>query len=216
MNRDSQRSKVYAWEQSLRDIHQARGTLDLAECAEYTKRVWRSERGRYGLAKRAIPEVRAGRGGGHAGPLGDYIELGRWARQPAVVLHEIAHCLAPGGRDHSLYHGPRFVGVLIGLFCRHLGADRDELLAAAAEHGVKVNLTAIGAVPSFGWHRRVFRALQAAGGRATEMDLAVALGVSYRVVQGALLTIFRQGRARRRRGQIEVRHIAPEHLLRLP
>lgn len=191
--RDSQRSKVYAWERSIDGLVRGIGTLRFEEAEAMFNRIWRSERGRYGHAKRQTPVVKKGRGGGRTTMGGTSIKLGVWARQPSVVLHEMAHCLAPVGE----HHGPRFVGTVIGLYCRHMGMDRDELVERAYERGVKVNLTAIGAVPEFGWHKRVERALWKEGGSAkSDMALAITMGVSFRVVRGAMLTLIRQGRAR--------------------
>lgn len=184
--RDSQRSRVYAFERSIPGLQARTGSMTLEAADDYAFSVWVKERGRYGFAKRTAPRVEAGRNGGTA--YGQHlITLGVWARQPAVVLHELAHCLTPGDQ-----HGPRFVGVAIGLYCRYLGLDRDELLAAAYEHGVKVNLRSIGATPRYGWHKRAVRALQRLGGRAENLvTLAMEMGVSYRVAQGALLTLLR-------------------------
>ena len=206
--RDSQRSRVYAWERSIPGLHQWRGTMSLEESDALVRRVWRKERGRYGLAKHPVPTVRAGRGGGSGG-YGN-ISLGRWARQPVVVLHELAHCLTLPKRQFfregfgaerrraEAGHGPRFVGVAIGLYCRHLGCDRDELLAAAEEHGVRVDTRSIGTTPRFGWARRAVRALERLRGRAAnETELAVEMGVGYRTVRGALLVLARQRRISR-------------------
>ena len=88
-------------------------------------------------------------------------------------------------------HGPRFVGILIGLLARHLGRDADTLLATAYEAGIKVDARSIGAVPVFPWHLRVEPLLP-----CTAMEAAVELGVSYRVVRGAALQLIKRGVAR--------------------
>jgi hypothetical protein len=209
VSRDFQRSRVYAWEKAngyFRDMD----TISMEACQAYATKVFASERGRYGLAGRGAPEVRRGRGRSEASWHGHYIKLGTKGRRPATIVHEVAHCLTPGDQPGGA-HGPRFVGVLIGLMARHLGADRDALVASAEEMGVKVNLTAIGATPTYGWSRRVLDALNANGGRAAnEMEIAVWLQVSYRVVRGGILTLVRQGKVRRQGRQVVMLSCAPK------
>ncbi len=162
------------------------GTMQsLDEVTAFAAPIWRAERGRYGLAKKPMPRIEAGRGGR---AFGSYlIRLGRKERNPYVVLHEMAHCLTP----HDEAHGPRFVGGLIGLLARHLGGDADTLLQAAYDAGVKVDTRSIGAVPEYPWAKRVEKHLP-----GTDMQIAIALGVSFRIVRGAALQLIRQGKAR--------------------
>lgn len=188
MSRDNQRNRVYCWERLVlpRPGPQWR---QIDEVAEWAKPIWRAERGRYGLAKAPMPAiVSSGWGQRSATAHGSYrIELPRWARQPYTVLHEMAHCLT--SRNEA--HGPRFVGVLIGLLARHAGLDADKLMAAADEMGVKYHVRSIGAVPVFPWWKRLEPLLP-----CTEMRAAVELGVSYLVVRGAALQLIRRGKAR--------------------
>lgn len=204
MARDTQRSRVYAWEQACvaqlahSSIYDAEFKT-LEECADYAAPIWRKERGRVGLARAAGPRIERphrGQRKGLAHPDGR-ITLPRWARSRWVILHEMAHLLTP--RDEP--HGPRFVGVLIGLIARHLDYDATQLMALADEMGVKYHVRTVGVVPVRGpvWHvERVVRL----HGPMTEMDLACHLSLAEGIditppqVRGAALHLIKCGRAR--------------------
>ncbi len=193
--RDSQRSRVYAWERSQNHGGtQWVQTMSLDEVEAFLKPIWRTERGRYGkTAFKRAPAVQAGRGGGMAYG-DDRLTFGRRVRNQYVALHELAHAL---NRRSNPGHGSRFVGILIGLLARHLGRDADTLLASAYEQGIKVDVRSIGAVPVFPWHRRLAPLMP-----CTLMEAAVELNVSWRVIQGASLQLVRRGQARWLRGKL--------------
>jgi hypothetical protein len=206
VKRDTQRSRVYSWENHARAhlAHESMWDPDfktLDECADFANPIWRKERARYGHAGKDAPMiVRPNRGQRralaytHSGP--SRISLPRWARSRWVVLHEMAHHLA-----HGDGHGPRFVAVLIGLAARWLEYDAGQLMALADEMDVKYNATSVGAVPQHGpvWH--VERAVRMHG-PMTRMDLACHLSlyegveVTPKAVQGAALYLAKHGRAR--------------------
>lgn len=195
--RDSQRSAVYAWERASFPRMEPMRTVE--EVEEYLRPIWRSERGRYGLAKRAIPNVHHGHWGQRSALAyvgGNTISLPRWARTPVVILHELAHLLVDGNRRGGA-HGPRFVGVFIGLAARHLGLDAEALMASADERGVRYDVRSIGAVPRVRLADRLADVLP-----ATPIEAAVALGVSYRQVHGAALRLVGAGRAGWSRGRL--------------
>lgn len=192
--RDNQRSRVYAWEAAITKDALYQGTMKtLDEVEAFLKPIWRSERGRVGRANVAMPSIdRPHRGQRRALAYASHrITLPRWARNPWVILHEAAHRLTP--RDEA--HGPRFVGVLIGLVCRHLGFDANDLMARADEMGVKYHVRSIGVVPVHGTSWHVEKAVREEG-PMTEMDIACWLDLSYLQVRGAALSLIRQGRAR--------------------
>lgn len=192
MSRDTQRSRVYEWEGRIRDYHRKQEFKTVHDVAAFAGPIWRAERGRYGHAKRAAPEfVPASWGQTSALAHADHrISLPLWARQTPVVLHEMAHRLAIGDQ-----HGPRFVGVLIGLLSRHAGYVADELMAAAEEMGVKYNVRSIGSVPIRGPLWMIERALREEK-PMSEMDLACWLDLSYLQVRGAAMNLIRHGKAR--------------------
>lgn len=192
--RDNQRSRVYSWENAVTRGALWAGTMKTVdECAAFVKPIWRAERGRYGRAKVEMPLLQPSSWGqrsalAHA----DHrITLPRWARNPWVLMHEMAHRLTP----HDEAHGPRFVGVLIGLASRHLGYDADVLMAKADEMGVRYHVQSIGAVPIVTLSARLKRLITEQG-PLSEMWAAAELDVSYLQVRGAMLQLIRRGEAR--------------------
>lgn len=193
--RDSQRSLVYAWERSVKDYHRDPEWKTMQEVAAWAEPIWRAERGRYGLAKEVSPAfVAAGWGQRRALSFASHkISLPMWARQRPVVLHEMAHQLTPADEAH----GPRFVGVLIGLLARHAGYRAEELMESADAVGVKYYVKSIGAVPIHSLARRLETILP-----VSEMDAAIALDVSWKQVRGASIGLIRNHRARWLRGKL--------------
>jgi len=206
--RDSQRSRVYAWERQASADHRfirpdgaGKNSIyeaefqTLEECEAFLATLWTSERGRYGQARVAAPAiVRPHRGQRRALAHHDHrISLPRWARSRWVILHEAAHRLNIGREAH----GPRFVGILIGLLARHAGYDAEQLLESAAAVGVKVDSRSVGSVPVQSLSARLVRLMP-----VSEMDAAVELGVSWRQIRGAALSLQQKGQARWLRGRL--------------
>lgn len=83
--------------------------------------------------------------------------------------------------DHS--HSSRFDGVLIGLACRHLQYDANELMQLADAGGVNYDMRSIGSVPVRGLQWRTERAL-AIEGPMSPADLAawISIGAGYEPV----------------------------------
>jgi hypothetical protein len=204
-HRDNQRSRVYAWERAaLRELgSRSIGRADferLSECEAWALPIWRKERGRVGLARVAAPAIeRPAWGQRHALAHDDHrITLPRWARSRWVILHELAHRLTP--RDEA--HGPRFVGVLIGLVSRWLEYDATQLMRLADERCVRYYVRSIGVVPVRGpaWH--VEKVLSEATRPLSPMEIACDLSIGRGVavtckqVRGASLFLVRSGRAR--------------------
>ncbi len=209
-HRDTQRSKVYAWEAvAVREL--AHSSLydaefeTLEQCIEFAQPIWRKERGRLGLARQRAPSIeRPHRGQRRALAHADHrITLPRWARSRWVILHELAHRLTPGDEAH----GPRFVGVLMGLVSRWLDYDATQLMDLADRMGVKYYVRSIGVVPRHGpaWH--VERAVRHHG-PMSEMDLACHICLAEGVditppkVRGAALHLIRTGKARWMRNKL--------------
>jgi len=194
MARDSQRSRVYAWERRVKDYHRPPTWRTIEEVVAWAEPVWRAERGRYGHASKALPLFRSA-SWGQRSAIAHYdhsISLPLWARQGPVVLHEMAHRLQLDGHAG---HGPRFVGIQIGLLARHLGYDAEELMALAEEMGVRYHVRSVGSVPVISQSERVLRAVRE-DGPMTEMELACQLGLSYLQVRAAAMTLIRKGAAR--------------------
>lgn len=220
--RDQQRSRVYAWEKAASakltrmmdgqvGVHRHHDSEfeTIAQCSDFLAPIWVSERGRYRRARVPMPTIeRPSWGQRRALAHWDHrITLPKWARNRWVILHEAAHRLTPGDEAH----GPRFVGVLIGLLARHGGYDANELMATADEAGVKYHVRSIGSVPVLSLPERLHRLLP-----VQEMDAAFELDVSWRQVRGASLHLIREGRARWVRARLVQVNPCSGHLLQSP
>lgn len=206
--RDFQRERVYAWEQAVTlPQHRGQNFRTIEECQEWLDPVWLKERGRYGRARVPSPAIeRPHWGQRRALAHPDHrITLPVWARNEWVILHEAAHRLTPRRQDVS--HGGRFVGVLIGLVCRHLDYDAGELMRRADEMDVRYDVRSIGSVPIHGpaWHvERVLRE----GGPMTAMEVACELSIVHGQdlglpqIRGGALQLMRLGKARWFRGKL--------------
>ena len=74
-------------------------------------------------------EVRPGHG--HRRATADehgVLQMPRWARTELVLLHEVAHCLTPGGGPP---HGPEYAGILVCLVRRRMGLGTAQTLEDA-------------------------------------------------------------------------------------
>jgi len=199
--RDNQRSKVYAWERRAAGPEFWKIVFERADDAWlWLKPIWRKERGRVGRAGVVAPEVLRpswGQTNALAHPSQHKITLPVWARTKWVVLHEAAHLLNRGHESH----GPRFVGILMGLASRHLGYDAAQLMRVADEMGVKYHVRSIGVVPTHGPATYLRKAL-GAHEPMTAMDLAcwISLGeghdINVKQVRAAAMVLIKAGEAR--------------------
>lgn len=202
--RDNQRSRVYAWERACIEklAHSDLGVPDFAtleECASFADPIWVKERGRVGLARQEAPSIeRPHRGQRRGYAHADHrITLPKWTRSRWYILHELAHRLTP----HDEAHGPRFVGVLIGLVSRWLEYDTQQLMALADEMGVRYFVRSVGVVPVRGpaWH--VERAVRMHGPMtlidlSCHLSLAEGQDLTPPQVRGAALHLIKACRAR--------------------
>jgi putative metallohydrolase (TIGR04338 family) len=83
--------------------------------------------------------IESGRGGGKAYG-GRRITLGTWARNEAIILHELAHCLAP----YKTKHGPEFAGIFLFLVKNAFGNElAKQLRESYKTHKVRHNNKAL-------------------------------------------------------------------------
>jgi putative metallohydrolase (TIGR04338 family) len=121
--RDNQKSKVYAAEAKFRGLNfepklsPNTQLIQIHDCQDYVNLILNQQwfRARFG-ERRILVEV--GRNGGMAYG-STKITLGVWARQPAIILHEIAHCVAPA----QSRHGADFAGIYLFLIKQVYGAE---------------------------------------------------------------------------------------------
>lgn len=132
MRRDVQKSRVYRAEDCMVERH-AKPFTTMLEVWTYCERVERDPwfRRHYGRRKFRIKDgrgTRIARGGW------DKLNLPRWSRKPLVILHEIAHCVAPAG----CRHGWEFCAEFLKLVRHFMGKDvHDRLRAAMRVHRAK-------------------------------------------------------------------------------
>ena len=135
--RDSQRGRVYAWENSITDdVLCSQLTLD--QCQSLVERVFNCFR-----PAACAPMIIDGRNykAAWANKVTGKVSLPVWARTPAVVLHEVTHLLAP---PKVASHGPEFVRIMCSLWQWHTGRN---YVASARRKGLKLAPPNAGARP---------------------------------------------------------------------
>lgn len=138
MARDNQRQRVY---DAQRDLPEYTQIMTWPEVESFVRKVNDSVwfRSRWGTT--ITPVLK--RGGSAYGYPGGRITLPGFARNPIVILHEIAHTVTPYHSDVAP-HGPEFCGILLGLVRHYLGTDvARRLRANMRTHRVKVKGAAL-------------------------------------------------------------------------
>lgn len=152
--RDSQKSRHYAAERFLYETGKTVIKLNskivpdltfnltkqssIHECQSYLNVICDQYWFRQRFGERKI-YIQSGRGGGKAFG-SSRITLGTWARNEAIILHELAHCLAP----YKAKHGAEFAGIFLFLVKNAFGADvAKQLRESYKTHRVRHNNKAI-------------------------------------------------------------------------
>lgn len=139
-SRDSQRSRVYAFE----GAHIFRGTpaselLEPREAVELITKVWR----RYGVGIPPQVNFLKGHGAGSASYYVINLKVLNGGLTKALVLHELAHSLSHL-RDPRIGHGPEFMGMFLDLLRLYTDCDVSEIKRAAralpAGSRIKMNM----------------------------------------------------------------------------
>lgn len=143
--RDSQRSKVYKAEKVLQDHQTSTKFNDLRECEKYINKI--IHKSRWFRKNWLVTKINTEPGRGHRRAtasryLGDYgrgvygtIQLPKWARHKAVILHELAHIITP---NHQAAHGWMFANNFLLLVRHFMGREAADLLMASyKKHKVK-------------------------------------------------------------------------------
>ena len=129
MKRDTQRSKVYGWERQF-FTKPTDQEMTLSECATLANKVSKH-------FKMWDVRIKDGRGTRSAYSYGGAIGLPKWARQPVVVLHEMAHEVhRKVGRYRQAVHGREFVGIHMYLLVKFGGFSINELVKSANDSRV--------------------------------------------------------------------------------
>lgn len=190
-DRDSQRSAVYAWEREAIAHHapNLKATSAQPDALALIDKIWREQATRFGKSTRKPPAVRFRSGGRKSfySSSDHLIALHPRDVNPWICIHEIAHALDD---DSNAGHGPRFVAIYMYLLTVYGGASNEQLRDSAARHGVKFyDRFHVDARPA----DMILHHLP-----GTVIEIAVAAGVSWRVVQGALIGPVRRGEVIRR------------------
>jgi hypothetical protein len=141
--RDTQRSKVYAWENLEFNSHRGckpgvEPELTIRQCQAIVRTVAKH-------FKCAMPDVTDGRGRRRACFMPAYyageknsIRLPRWSRVKEVVLHEAAHMVINRYFTDRVAadHGREFLGVYMYLLKRYAKTDTKVMGESARAHGL--------------------------------------------------------------------------------
>lgn len=139
--RDTQKSKVFGWERQFQNIgyyeHTNYGArarcineMSLDECEALAHKVCKH----WGMFPTIVTD---GRGCRAAYSCGGLIKLPRWARQPVVVLHEMAHeVVRYVVRKPHAAHGREFVGIEMYLLVKFGNYQIGHLVHTANEAGL--------------------------------------------------------------------------------
>ena len=122
---DFQRSRVYRWE-AEHVLPHCGGKLSLEDCRRVIAAAYAWYEAPSPGSAWMPPRLTDGRGRRHACGSREVIKLPRWARTPAIVLHECAHGMADDR------HGPGFMAVYVALLERFAGFDATQLRASLA------------------------------------------------------------------------------------
>ena len=135
--RDFQKTKLFRWERqyqekstTVREGYEIRyrceNEMTLAECKTLADKMAK----RFRITPRIVED---GRGRRCAYSYGGRIALPKWARQPVVVAHEMAHEITGvlHGNWRIASHGREFLGVQMYLLVEFAGQDIKDLVRTA-------------------------------------------------------------------------------------
>jgi putative metallohydrolase (TIGR04338 family) len=129
--RDTQRHRVYKSDTALMAVAKPLPTVE--EVERYVKRVFGMKRIQAAFPScRTLPQVKDGRGRRKAGGSSTMITIPLWARNEAVVLHELAHTICQ--RTHGRWvagHGWQYASIYLTLVLHAMGREAHDVLKAA-------------------------------------------------------------------------------------
>jgi hypothetical protein len=139
--RDTQRARVYAWEEEAVVPH-GQAPIPFTVVQGVVDAIWAEMGLRWPPKVEPLPrQARRLQG------TGSRLALRLPDPVPAFLLfHELAHALSSSAEGKTDGHGPRFVGLYLQLLTRYLRLPEDGLLRSLEVHHVVVDRTA---VPAF-------------------------------------------------------------------
>jgi hypothetical protein len=140
--RDTQRSKVYAWDQKIYPKNPK--MLTLIECQQLVDELC----GIYSVKASTVTDGRS-RTRGCWSPRNNQIRMPRWTRHTNYMIHEIAHAIVGqwqrvehiGNDPADGVHGPTFMRVYIDLLAKYgeaISLSASDLAKNAKDTGLKV------------------------------------------------------------------------------
>lgn len=130
--RDTQRARVYKCDRIL--MATAAKLPTVRDMERFVKKTFASKRVQEAYPKamwRALPSVSDGRGRRRACGNEYGIRMPVWARDEAVVLHELAHTITMRLGGNEAFHGWQFCAVYLKLVLYMMGREAHDTLKAA-------------------------------------------------------------------------------------
>ena len=124
--RDSQRSRVYAFERKYLESHNKVDKLSAARCQRFVEKIWKNEVDKFKPGRKKAPTITAvDRNAKQAYYISSIheIALPKWAMTKITICHELAHALESINDEIGGDHGPYFVGRLIYLLAKYCPSD---------------------------------------------------------------------------------------------
>jgi hypothetical protein len=129
---------LYSWEETALPDSSGGGYLSLPECQEYINMIWQD----FGLVN--PPKVGDGRGTLSARTNGTTIMLPKWARNYAILTHELSHCITRlFDPVDDLNHGGAYLHVYFTLLTRYGDYKYSKLVQLAIAGGLLVTKVCI-------------------------------------------------------------------------
>lgn len=134
MKRDTQKARVYKSDKAL--VAVAKPLLEVADVERFVRRLLTQKRVKDAFPRSALyqlPRVGDGRRRRAAYGWENGIAIPRWARNEAVVVHELAHTIAlrEYGRGDVAFHGWEFCATYLTLTLYGMGREAHDTLKAA-------------------------------------------------------------------------------------
>ncbi len=130
--RDTQRARVYKCDRILGDV--ADPLPSVKDVERYVKKVFNSKRVQAAFPKAmrwSLPKVGDGRGRRRACGWEGGIKIPLWARNEAVVLHELAHTITMREGGSEAFHGWKFCATYLRLVLYLMGREKHDVLKTA-------------------------------------------------------------------------------------
>jgi hypothetical protein len=133
--RDTQRSRVYDWENRVVVPHD-RSRVPIAAAQAMVDAIWTEMGLLYPPRVEPLPSVARRRLAD-----ADRLTIRLQALVPSwCLLHELAHAMTSDHDGRSDGHGPLFMAIYVQLLCRYMRLDEADLRTSAAASGIRVAL----------------------------------------------------------------------------